>query len=234
MNFSIKIDDIEYSIPDLYTVEQWTRLSQWSLEDKDSWCFIIAQATGAPADKLIEIEKDEPELIIFMISLVFSSLELRGLNLQPVIGPYKLIDYNSMSVGQFIDLDVLAIDRSRFTELVAALYGMEVQEVKPLEINLVLPAVQNYLRWRRSVYQSYKDLFNYNETAPESSNEFPKLSPAHAWYETLMALCDGQFDKIEYVVQRPYREAFNFLAWKKTKLAEQKMEIEKMQRNFSK
>jgi hypothetical protein len=49
-----------------------------------------------------------------------------------------------------------------------------------------------------------------------------------------MTLADGQFDKIDYIVRRPYREAFNWLAWRKTKVAEEKMEIMKLQNSYKK
>ncbi len=73
-----------------------------------------------------------------------------------------------------------------------------------------------------------------NEAEMEGTGSKSTMTPAHAWYETIMVLTGGTFKDIEYVVNRPFREAFNFLAWKKTKMLEEQMELNKMKQKMNK
>lgn len=230
MKFSITIDGKDHVVPDFYTVEHWTRMNQYNMQDRDEWMYIVATAIGAP---LAGLKEQDPEMMEFMLSIVFTSLQVVGSELQFEIGDYKLLDLENITIGKFIDLDVVAADRTTFDKLAAALYNMPVENVRQLDVKLVFPAVQYYLKWRRSVYQSYKALFDYNEEESKEVDD-TRLTPAHAWYETIMVLCSGNFADIDYATQRPFREAFNYLAWKKTKMIQEKMEIINAQKSLKK
>jgi len=233
MKFSFKINDKEYGVPEKYTVDQWIKLSKWQLKDKEDWVYIIAQATGAPLRELQEIEETNEELFSFMISIVFSAFgEVSG-PLQKTIGKYKLMNLEEMTIGNFIDLDIYASDGNNFDKLIAKLYDMPVEEVKKQVIDLVMPTAQYYFNWRRSVYKNYATLFDYNEEMEGETRE-TGMSPAYAWYETVMVLCDGKFNNISAAVVRPFREAFNYLSWKKTKVNEEKMAMVELQNKYKK
>jgi len=222
-------------VPTTYTVEQWMRLSKWQLKEKEDWAFIIAQATGAPIRELKEIETNDEMLFSFMVSIVFSAFgEISG-EVRQKLGKHELMKLEEMTIGNFIDLDIWASDGKYFDRLISKLYDMPVEQIKDLPINEVMPAAQYYFNWRRSVYKAYAELFDYreDEEAKPDPDETPQ-SPAHAWYETVMVLCDGQFKDIQYVVGRPYREAFNYLAWKKTKVAAEKMAMLALQNKYNK
>ena len=230
MKFSINIDDKEYTVPEFYTVEHWTRMNQYNMQDRDEWMYIIATAIGAP---LAGLKEQDPEMMEFMLTIVFTSLQVLGSELRFEIDGHKLLDLEKLTIGKFIDLDVMAAERSTFDKLAAALYDMPIEKVRTMDVKYVFPAVQYYLKWRRSVYQSYKTLFDYNEEET-GETEDTGLTPAHAWYETIMVLCSGTFTDIDYATRRPFREAFNYLAWKKTKMIQEKMEIINAQKSFKK
>jgi len=230
MKFSITIEGKDYMVPDFYTVEHWTRMNQYNMQDRDEWMYIVATAIGAP---LAGLKEQDPEMMEFMLSIVFTSLQVVGAELQFEIDEYKLLDLEKITIGKFIDLDVVAADRTTFDKLAAELYEMPIEKVRKLDVKRVFPAVQYYLKWRRSVYQSYKALFDYNEEESKEVDD-TRLTPAHAWYETMMVLCGGNFTDIDYATRRPFREAFNFLAWKKTKMLQEKMEIINAQNKFKK
>ncbi len=227
MKFNLNIDDVSYEIPETFTVSEWMKIVQWKVTDIEEWSLIINAATGAPLNRLMEIQKEDPDTITFAISILFGNLQLKSKGLYTQINGYKLVNLEESSIGFFIDLDVLAVD-NKIDRIISMMYDMPLDKVVNLDITLVYPAVESYLNWRRSVYQSYKDLFDYTEDVSQQV-EGPQLSAAHAWYETIMALCDGKFENIEYAIRRPFREAFNYLAWKKTKQAEERMEIMKLQ-----
>jgi len=233
MEFTITINGIEYSVPNVFTVEQWMKLSKWQLKETQDWPYIMSAAIGAPIQDLIELQKNDEMHFAFMVSIVFSALGAIGDTVLQQIDEYKLMALEQMTIGEFIDMDIYAIDPKNFDKMVAKLYAMPVERVKTLRIDQAMPAVQYYLNWRRAIYSNYKALFDYNEDA-ESAPGDKQLSPAHAWYETIMILCDGRFKDIQYIVSRPFREAFNYLAWKKTKTAEEKMQLQKLEMKYKK
>jgi len=235
MKFAVRIEDKSYEIPDSFTVEKWMKLSNWNIKQKDEWPYIVAAATGAPIGPLQLMETEDPEMLTFAISLVFASLNLTSKGIQSKIDEYTLLNLETLTLGEFIDLDVIAID-AKIDQLISSLYKMPIEKAKALDITIAYPAIVNYNSWRRSVYQSYKELFDYKDThlTEESSPDDKRLTPAHAWYESVMVLCDGKFENIDYVVRRPFREAFNWLAWKKTKMNEERMHMVELQNKMKK
>jgi hypothetical protein len=236
MEFTINIEGKEYKVPETYTVGEWTKLTKWRLDDINDWPFLLSAALGAPVGPLLELKGEDEELFTFMLSIVFSGLQVIGRRFEYEIEGYKFLDLEGMTVGKWIDLDVWASENGNFDKLFAELYGMPIEVAREIQVTRAQPAVKRYQDWRRSVYRSYKELFGFMDINPEETGERDNttMSPAHAWYETVMVLSDGKFENIEYAVSRPFREAFNFLAWKKTKMLEERMEIMKMKRKFAK
>ena len=238
MNFELKIGDETYAIPDSYNLGQWAKINQWKFKDPNDWPFLCAAAIGMhnPAF-LMEMKEEDPEQFRFLLSLVLSSVNVKmGAQSKKLSSGHQMMDLDSMNFGTFMDLDILASDGKSMDKLFARLYDMPIEEARELPLNDALPGITLYQSWRTSVYRAYTKLFDYNDNnqEEEESPEHSRMTPAHAWYETLMVLCDGKFENIESAVQQPFRSAFNFLAWKKTKMAEERMEMERAKQKMNK
>lgn len=235
MKFELKIGEESYSIPEYYTLGQWARMSQWNMQDPNDWPFLLANALGIKDAKiLLELKSEDEKKFNFILSIVLSALDLNVGKYREEIQGYKMISLEKMTVGTWIDLDVMASDNKRQDELLARLYEMPLETARELNVNWVYPSLKLYANFRKSVYRSYSALFEYkdNNEGEDLLLGNKSMTPAHAWYETLMVLCGGNFRDIEYVVKRPFKEAFNFLAWKKTKMLEEQMELNKQKQKM--
>lgn len=240
MKFELNIEDHTYSIPDFYTLGQWAKMNQWNMKDPNDWPFLVADALDIKNPGVIMKMKYEDETkFTFLVSIVLSALNLKGDEVAPEIHGHRMLNMNELNLGAFIDLDILASEGKNLDKLFATLYDIPLETARELPVHLALPALKQFSDWRRSIYRSYSALFDYRDINPEDSvkpdaSEETKMSPAHSWYEVVMALTDGTFRDIDYVVNRPFREAFNFLAWKKTKMAEERMAMEKAKQKLRK
>ena len=236
MKFELNIADKTYSIPDYYTLGQWAKMNQWDMKDPNDWVFLIADALGVNTPGLImQLKEEDQQQFEFLFSITLSALSLKAGDFNNKVRGHKMLELESITLGTFVDLDILASENKKQDQLFAKLFDMSLEEARALPVQEALPALQMYANWRRSVYRSYATLFDYNdhnqidEGAPERKST---MTPAHAWYEAVMVLCGGTFRDIDYVVNRPFREAFNFLAWKKTKMLEEQMELNKMKQKM--
>ena len=236
MKFELKIEDKSYSIPDYYTLGQWAKMNQWDMKDPNDWVFLVADALGIKTPGLLmQMKNEDEEQFKFLFSIVLSALNLKPGSLKQKVNGYEMLDLDNISMGTWVDLDILASENKKQDELFARLFRMPLEEARALPVQEALPALQIYTNWRRSVYRAYTTLFDYKdnndgeEGAPERKST---MTPAHAWYETIMVLASGNFRDIEYSVNRPFREAFNYLAWKKTKMLEEQMEMNKMKQKM--
>ena len=236
MQFELKIGNKVYQIPDEFTLGEWAKFSQWNMKDPNDWPFLVADALGVKAPGLlIEMKQDDETQFSFLLSLVLSAVRVNRGEYQDQIDEYKMLSLESINLGTWIDLDILASDPKSQDKLFAKLYGMPLKEAQQMPVGIALASLGKFLDWRKSVYRSYTALFDYNDNNQEVDNTpgNSSMTPAHAWYETLMVLCDGKFRNIQSAVERPFREAFNFLAWKKTKMLEEQMELTKAKQKMN-
>ncbi len=236
MKFELNIGDEHYSIPDYYTLGQWSKMNQWDTKDPNDWVFLVADALGVKTPGLImQLKEEDQEQFEFLFSITLSALYLEPGKFNNSVRDRKMLELENITLGTFVDLDILASENKKQDQLFSKLFSMPLEEAKELPIQEALPALQMYTNWRRSVYRSYATLFGYkdynqmDEGTPERKSN---MTPAHAWYEAIMVLCAGSYRDIENVVNRPFRKAFNFLAWKNTKMVEQQKELNKMKQKM--
>ena len=235
MKFELKIGEEVYGIPEEYTLGQWAKMAQWDMRDPNDWVFLVADAinlksTGA----LLQMKQEDEDKFAFLLSIVLSALQRKAPSFKRKVGNYEMIDLEKITIGTWIDLDILASDTKSQDKLFARLFEMPIEEAREIPVHEALPALNMYNNWRRGVYRSYTALFDYKDINQEEEVTPGKstMTPAHAWYETVMILAGGNFRDIQYSVNRPFREALNYLAWKKTKMLEEEMEMNKMKQKM--
>lgn len=235
MKFELKIEDTVYSIPDVYTLGQWSKMNQWDMRDPNDWPFLVADALGIKSPGLLmQLKTEDEQKFQFLLSIVLSALNLNAGSYSRKVAGHEMLDLENITLGTWVDLDVLASENKNQDKLFARLFNMPLDKARELPVHEALPALKMYGDWRRSVYRAYTALFDYkdNNEGEDDALGKSKMTPAHAWYETIMVLAGGNFRDIEYSVNRPFKEAFNYLAWKKTKMLEEQMEMNKMKQKM--
>ena len=143
--------------------------------------------------------------------------------LTPVVTPIK--KFEDFTFGDFIDLDILIADglTKHVIEIVSKLYGMPEEHAATIDINKVWSTLIALTKWREAQYREYDEFFNLSQSVEQDGPEMTINNLQLMWYEAVLVLADSHFLNIQHVVERPYKEALNYLTWKKNQVAQQQL-----------
>jgi hypothetical protein len=226
MDLNFTIGDKTYYIPERASVEQFERSIQWDPNQQKNWKPFVSTLTGAPLRDLDLLEEDT---FHFILGSCINAVAVERGEPEPRIMFRDLQDLEELSFGQFIDIDLyITVEPLRHIgELIAIAYDAEAEEVRRWRIDKVWSTFLWLSDWRKQVYREFDGFFEL-EGKEETGNKTGqvKLTQLHKmWYDIIMVLADEKFLNIDPVVNRPWREALNWLTWKKNKVAEEKLEI---------
>lgn len=225
--YKLNVKGQQFDIREDYTIEEWMNLQRWDPQIEENWARLLSEATGMSLDQAKEIPMETMQVAIGLLMVTLSPDHSA---LQDNIDQHGLIDFDHITFGQFVDLEVLLSRDPRKTldQMIAVLYSAK--ETRHWQLKDTWPAIQKYLVFRKSVYNNYKALFEIDDL--DNGTQEEPTDQSHAWYDMIMVLADEKFLNIDTVVDRPMVEAFNFLAWKKDQAIkmEQQLQKQKQQR----
>lgn len=209
------IEEKEYEITERFTIQQWKDIVKWDFEYQPHWPRIIATATGAPLDYLINVSQESLELgIVFIATVINQRTET------------KIKDFNTITFGEWIDLDIyLNYGADKHIEDILAILSPETKWA-----NEALWVIEKYSEWRLFIYKQYTKLFGLDE--PGAGQEDIKTDIAKSWYEVIISLANEDILNIDAVTDQPLKKALNFMAYKKEKqLEEQQRQLKERRKN---
>lgn len=212
METSIYIEGKKYVVPRHITAAQWASIAA-NPEDK-KW--FIANVMQIPFYELNELTQLDIEAIWIVSQQVLRDLETQE---------KSKIDFERLTFGQWVDLDVLASENSgeNIVSIASKLLEKDVAE-EPLK--KVWPVYRDYLYWRQGVYKDYQNLFGQDgDYAQEETN----INIIDVWYDAIMVLANEDFTSIDKVTDKPFRQALNYLAWKKDQQMKAEEQMKKVQ-----
>lgn len=220
------IDSIEYNVPTDFTLGKWSYLTQFSL-DPINYIKIISSTLGLPISTTERIPFKTQELVATVIHTLLNQQEFK---INKVVNGGQLIDFNSITLGQFIDLEVF-ITRSHtkhIKQICEVLYNTPIDDA--VLLSDVYGGFMSYLNWRTLLYTQYKNLFNIGGDNEEQIEDtpHPKTDAAYAWFDVVMVLAEGKFLQVDAVLDKSVVSAFNWLAWNKTQ-KEKEAELNRLQ-----
>lgn len=225
--YKLNVKGQQFDIREDYTIEEWMNLQRWDPQIEENWARLLSEATGMSLDQAKEIPMETMQVAIGLLMVTLSPDHSA---LKVSVEEHGLIDFDQITFGQWVDLEVLLSRDPRKTldQMIAVLYGAK--ETRHWQLKDTWPAIQKYLVFRKSVYNNYKALFEIDDI--DAGTEEDLKDQSHAWYDMIMVLADEKFLNIDAVVDRPMVEAFNFLAWKKDQAIkmEQQLQKQKQQR----
>jgi len=142
-----------------------------------------------------------------------------------------------MTFSQFVDLDTFISKgiANNIIEIGAILYDAPRNTIKRAPIEDIWGAVLAVSKWREQCYKEYDEFFELEENreGPQPPSEGAEANIQLMWWEAIMALANEDFLKIHQVVERPWREALNYLTWKKAQVQKQKLQNLKAKNDLS-
>ena len=207
------INDKQYEITERFSVIQWQEIIKWDFEHKPHWPRIIAAATGAPLEYLVNVAEESLELgIVFIASVINARTET------------TIKDFNTITFGEWIDLDIyLNYGADKHIQDILGILSPETTWADE-----ALWVIEKYSEWRLFIYKQYTRLFGLDE--PQDDTDHIKTDIAKSWYNVIISLANEDLLNIDAVTEQPLRKAFNFMAWKKEKQLEEQQRILKERR----
>jgi hypothetical protein len=215
----LKVDNEYYEIYPRLTIDQWSSIMQWDIEDSIGWPFIIHHATGMDIDICREMEHAHQELIVVLVAQrLFNMVECA----------HK--DFNTLTFGNFVDLEY-GIASGIYKSYNKILKVLEVETKWGDEAQWV---IQRYLTFRNWIFNEYKGLFGLDELQEIEDVEVQQ-SPqkvAKRWYEIIVDLADDDVLKIDEITKQPLKKVLNFMALRKERALIEAREIKQKQRQY--
>lgn len=222
----IKIGEQLLDKPEVITIEQFQNLIFFNFEDARHDAQVCAYLLFTDVNKFTNV--NVVDLLALKAYLLEPLAALDSAEPKDYIEGYKLIDFNEMSFGTFVDLDVLTVEglENNLSQIIAMLYNASTESVVSWPIEWVWSALSQWQAYRIMTYKNYEYLFASGSTAADT-NEGNKISIRSAWYKLIISLSGEDFLKVHQVVDRPLIEALNFLDWLKAKREQEAREARK-------
>jgi hypothetical protein len=215
----LNVNEVSYKIPERLTLTQWKEVSKWSFEEPTDWPRIIAAVTGADWRQL-ELGKDDA--VALAVAFIIQLMNHRS--------EYQIKDFNELTFGQFVDLDVwltMGIDK-HIDDVVNMLSDGTDHADEAMWL------VDRYAEFRLHTYRQYKSLFGLNDNFEmiEGDPDFDPLKIAKGWYKIIVSLANDNLLDIDKVTDEPLKKVLNFMALQKEKQIEANIEIMKQNRKL--
>jgi hypothetical protein len=226
MVISFEVNGVSYTLPEIITLEMWEHAVVWDLTDDRNIKPFVAGLIGCT---LAEINQLEESTFGLFAGVCIQRMTIDGESIVEEINGYKLTPFDDLTFGNWVDIDVFISNgvQNNLALLASIIYNAPLDIVKDWDVKLVGPTIMHLSKWRTKVYHDYEEFFELEvqetdiDGEPLEGNE---VNLQLMWYQAILALADSDFLKIHQVVERPYREALNFLTWKKDQLAKEKLE----------
>jgi len=198
MAVTVNINEKKWVIPTRVTIEEWKDLQQWEFENQAHWPWIVSAISSYDAK---EFDGADPDSMQLFIGFLISACNKRTLKVQP--------DFNQLKFGEFVDLDcflALGVEKN-------IVQILEVLGVDTPWADEALAVIDQYVKWRSTIYKQYSQLFGLNDQRPDLPNDevYNPKEVARGWYMVIMELADNNILHMDRVTEEPLQKTLTFL-----------------------
>lgn len=217
MELKIKTEDGAYSFPEP-RISHWKTMQKLA-NDRAMWSLLIASLTECPIAVANELSDEVKALLLNNFIERFEDRK------EPTV------DFTKFNFGQFVDLDLwLSLGLEEHLHEICEVIFEDHDPLFNDSFDTILAAAE----WRIQVYRDYDEFFGLSEyeKAIERGVDIEDSEPTQqslqlAWYETIQLVSDGNLQMSDWVVDQPYVKVLNWLTWKKNKIEQQMLELNK-------
>jgi len=216
----ININDKKYEIPERITIDQYSKILKYSLQEPQYYPKIVQELTGIPLDICNRIDEEQLYLAVSFLVLAMNKRT-----------ETEMLDVSEIKLGQFVDLDILisgGVDKN-FSEICKLLTPNSEWADEGLW------AIEKYNQYRTVTYRQYKTLFGLNDNGDvveDEDNKPTQQEVAKTWYKIIVELASLDPLKIDRVTELGVIHAFNFMALKKEQAQMEAEQQRKQKRQY--
>ena len=214
---TVNVNETKWRIPERVTITEWVALQQWDFEVEAHWPYIINTISGIPAEEFLHAEPSSMQLFM---GFLIATVNKRTLKHQP--------DFNKLNFGEFVDLDCymsLGVEKH-----IGDILG--VLKVDTPWADEALAVIEQYIKWRNTIYRQYKSLFGLEdkdfEEGTETDDTFNPKEVSRGWYKIIVDLAGEDVLKMDAVTEEPLQKILTFLQIKKEKALAEANEARKI------
>ena len=215
MAVTVNINDKKWEIPTRVTIEEWKDLQQWEFTNQAHWPWIVSTISSFDAR---EFDNADPDSMQLFIGFLIAACNKRTLKVQP--------DFNQLKFGQFVDLDCfLALGVEKNIAQILETLGVDTPWADE-----ALAVIDQYLKWRATIYKQYSQLFGLNnkEGLPNDDEFYDPKEVARGWYMVIMELANNNILRMDEVTEEPLQKTLTFLQIQKEIKIKEAMEARKI------
>jgi hypothetical protein len=182
------------------------------------WPKALSQITGAP---LADLQDADPKGLELGMGFVMNLLQSRKRTAEH-------LNFGEITFGQWVDLDiwlVWGVD-VHLTDIL----GILAPQCKWADEGMYI--VEQYAKWRLSVYKSYSALFGLDEPQGDEEDTGDKMAVARGWYAVMVKLAQGDILKLDPIAEQPLKKALNMLAYQKQQELEERAQALEIKRKY--
>ena len=201
---TVKVNETKWRIPERVTISEWIDIQKWDVTNETHWPYVINAISGIPAEEFIDAPEDSMQMFM---GFVISATNRRTLKHQP--------DFNSLNFGEFVDLDCyMALGVEKHIEQI-----LEVMKVDTPWADEALAVIEQFIKWRNTIYKQYKSLFGLEDKDfmdHEPSDEaYDPREVSRGWYQVIVDLAGEDVLKMDRIAEEPLQKILTFLQIKK-------------------
>ena len=215
MAVTVNINDKKWEIPTRVTIEEWKDLQQWEFTNQGHWPWIVSAISSFDAK---EFDGADPDSMQLFIGFLIAACNKRTLKVQP--------DFNQLKFGQFVDLDCfLALGVEKNILQILGVLGVDTPWADE-----ALAVIDQYLKWRATIYKQYAQLFGLDnkDGLPNDDEYYDPKETARGWYMVIMELADNNILNMDAVTEEPLQKTLTFLQIQKEIKIKEAMEARKI------
>ena len=215
MAVTVNINDKKWEIPTRVTIEEWKDLQQCEFTNQGHWPWIVSAISSFDAK---EFDGADPDSMQLFIGFLIAACNKRTLKVQP--------DFNQLKFGQFVDLDCfLALGVEKNILQILGVLGVDTPWADE-----ALAVIDQYLKWRATIYKQYAQLFGLDnkDGLPNDDDMYDPKEVARGWYMVIMELADNNILRMDEVIEEPLQKTLTFLQIQKEIKIKEAMEARKI------
>ena len=216
MGVTVNINNKKWAVPTRVTIEEWQGLQQWEFSNQAHWPWIVQSISDYTAQ---EFDNADPDSMQLFIGFIIAASNKRTLKVQP--------DFNALNFGQFVDLDCyLSLGTEKNIQEILRVLGVDTPWADE-----ALAVVDQYIKWRATIYKQYADLFGLNTTDGLPNDDETMYDPkevSRGWYLVICELTNWDVLKMDEVTEQPLHKILTYLQIKKEKETKEAQEARKI------
>tara|TARA_R110000803_G_scaffold145076_1_gene210911 strand:+ start:48 stop:710 length:663 start_codon:yes stop_codon:yes gene_type:complete len=215
MAVTVNINEKQWEIPTRVTIDEWIALQQWEFENQGHWPWIVNTISHIDAR---EFNGADPDSMQLFIGFLIAAINKRTLKVQP--------DFNVLTFGEFVDLDCfLSLGVEKNIKQIMTSLGVDTPWADE-----ALAVIDQYIKWRTTIYKQYSQLFGLNEKdgLPDDGEMYDPKEVSRGWYMVICELTNWDVLKMDQITDQPLHKILTYLQVKKEKTIKEAMEARKI------